>query len=74
VSAAQHLGGLVSVAAWKPEPWLHTGEMCYGNKGPVHLMNPACLSAWFFMHHCCSNKKKKVFTACGEIRVIEMKC
>lgn len=32
VSEVQHLGGLVSVAAWKPEPWPHTGEMCYGNK------------------------------------------
>lgn len=48
MSEVRHLGGLVSVAAWKPEPWLHTGEMCYGNKGLVHLMNPACLSAWFF--------------------------
>lgn len=32
MSEVQHLGGLVSVAAWKPEPWPHTGEMCYGNK------------------------------------------
>ena len=37
-----------SGAAWKPEPWLPTGEMCDGNKGLMLLMNPACLSAWFF--------------------------
>lgn len=68
------MGGFVLVVVWKLEFWFYIGEMCYGNKGFVYLMNLVCLLVWFFMYYCCLNKKKKVFIVCGEIRVIEMKC